>query len=398
MRNGKSLYYISKGLFSIYFLYSQFLKNVVVSIPHMSQILIVLALVSFLIYKKRITIYKEVMTLFVFGLLTLAMSAFAVDTKIAFTYSQLIIEYVVAIFLIILYSVVDESINFSASLFVILGVIISIWMLMFGVGLNRISFSEDVNVNIVGTILAFSIGYVLFLLLSNKIGTKKVVFSGAIIVLLLFSALSTASKKCLIASAILIIVFILFCYRRVFDKSNPLYAFLITLSLILIAFIAFYYITTQYGDRLLYAQARMDSILEDKSTQKRYDLIIEGLSVFSKNPIFGVGINNFRYYSSFNTYSHCSYTELLACTGLAGTFLFAAPVFSSLKNVVLLGKKTPKKTLDKSRIVFVFFMLLVLLFVCWTQIIIYTSALMYVLGTIIAFVYVEKRKNTVVNQ
>ena len=377
MRNGKSLYYISKGLFSIYFLYSQFLKNVVVSIPHMSQILIVLALVSFLIYKKRITIYKEVMTLFVFGLLTLAMSAFAVDTKIAFTYSQLIIEYVVAIFLIILYSVVDESINFSASLFVILGVIISIWMLMFGVGLNRISFSEDVNVNIVGT---------------------KVVFSGAIIVLLLFSALSTASKKCLIASAILIIVFILFCYRRVFDKSNPLYAFLITLSLILIAFIAFYYITTQYGDRLLYAQARMDSILEDKSTQKRYDLIIEGLSVFSKNPIFGVGINNFRYYSSFNTYSHCSYTELLACTGLAGTFLFAAPVFSSLKNVVLLGKKTPKKTLDKSRIVFVFFMLLVLLFVCWTQIIIYTSALMYVLGTIIAFVYVEKRKNTVVNQ
>ncbi|MBO4422452.1 MAG: O-antigen ligase family protein [Clostridia bacterium] len=390
MNKNNFLYNSCKAIFALYVLYSQFFKYIFTSIPRLSQILIIASFLLLIIYKKKIVIYKEMIWFAVFSALILAASFFSHDSSIALTYSELIVEYFIMVYVLISISELDGSVRFVSVLFVLLGVMMGIWMILFGTGINRISISEGVNVNIVGTVLAFSIGFILFLLMTGKRTTFTVVLSVVLILFLMFSVLSTASKKCLIAAVALIIGFVIFCYKYLFKKIPPVYVFLTTAFIVAVSVIAFAIISARYGDRLLYAQARMDDILVDDSTQKRYALILEGFSVFLKNPVLGVGINNFRYYSTYTTYSHCTYAELLACTGVVGTLLFAVPCITSLRDTIGAVRTKAKKTLQRSSAIYMLVIFIVMLFVCWTQIIIYTPCLMYVLGTMMAYNYVEK--------
>jgi len=51
-------------------------------------------------------------------------------------------------------------------------------------------------------------------------------------------------------------------------------------------------------------------------------MIQEGLRGWLKSPIFGHGIDSFRYFSQYGTYSHNNYVELLYSTGIIGTSVY----------------------------------------------------------------------------
>src|SRR5690606_28195676 len=50
----------------------------------------------------------------------------------------------------------------------------------------------------------------------------------------------------------------------------------------------------------------------------RFDLIIEGFEIFSKQPLFGHGLENYRFLNSHETYAHNNYIELLVSVGVLG--------------------------------------------------------------------------------
>lgn len=56
----------------------------------------------------------------------------------------------------------------------------------------------------------------------------------------------------------------------------------------------------------------------ERSTNIRISMISEGLEVFSRHPITGIGIGNSGAYSVYSTYFHNNYVEILADTGLIG--------------------------------------------------------------------------------
>lgn len=68
----------------------------------------------------------------------------------------------------------------------------------------------------------------------------------------------------------------------------------------------------------------------DSSAVTRDFMKEEAIKIFAKNPVIGVGLNNFKYVSRFETYSHTTYYELLSCLGIIGFALYYIPIFSLL--------------------------------------------------------------------
>lgn len=80
----------------------------------------------------------------------------------------------------------------------------------------------------------------------------------------------------------------------------------------------------------------------EASTDIRINMMSEGMSVFSKHPIIGVGIDNSGFYSIYGTYFHNNYVEILADTGLIGftvyySFWFVMAIYA-IRSFRRLGK------------------------------------------------------------
>ena len=67
---------------------------------------------------------------------------------------------------------------------------------------------------------------------------------------------------------------------------------------------------------------RLEGTLEGRETRKRSGLMEDALAVWERKPVFGHGIDQYRYSGSYTTYSHNNYTELLANFGVVGVLLF----------------------------------------------------------------------------
>jgi len=106
--------------------------------------------------------------------------------------------------------------------------------------------------------------------------------------------------------------------------------------------------------------------------------------VFAAHPLMGVGLNNYRFYSKYGLYSHCTYTELLSCCGIIGSFffiLFCIALFSAIRKADrCLRQTTEIRNLHLS-------LAIVCAFVGFTQIFFYESHLMYML----TFLYASSR-------
>ena len=87
------------------------------------------------------------------------------------------------------------------------------------------------------------------------------------------------------------------------------------------------------------------SQMADASTTTRLDFIFIGIELFFKNPIVGVGMNNFSViaYNQYNiwaeVYSHCNYVEILACLGIIGFVLYYIVFINSIIKLIRLRKK-----------------------------------------------------------
>lgn len=101
--------------------------------------------------------------------------------------------------------------------------------------------------------------------------------------------------------------------------------------------------------------------------------IQDAFRVFLNHPIFGVGLDNYRFFSVFSMYSHNTYAEILACTGIVGGIAFIAVIFSPLKVIV---KEAVSGIRNKTRSVadsFNIILAVIFLYICMTQICIYNQ-------------------------
>ena len=66
----------------------------------------------------------------------------------------------------------------------------------------------------------------------------------------------------------------------------------------------------------------------------RTELYDAAWEIFLQHPIVGIGYNCFRVLGGYGYFTHSTYMELLACTGIVGFILFLGPVLSGLKYAI----------------------------------------------------------------
>ncbi len=108
----------------------------------------------------------------------------------------------------------------------------------------------------------------------------------------------------------------LFYFKLTFKK--PLLALFVTV--LMIGF-GVYVVKHLAYTTLLKRLTQIKAITQGAGDVSRIELIKKGIKVAAANPILGVGLNNFRFYTG-DLYAHNNYIEILADTGLPGAALY----------------------------------------------------------------------------
>lgn len=278
-------------------------------------------------------------------------------------------------------SVKEKSIDWFALAWVVSGLILVGYVFITGgysVGkLSRLSINESTNVNTVGVFIAFAIWCVLYLMSNRKISVLHLVGGTIIIALFLYFIIQTASRKSLIASLFLIIFWIVFALHPHLKRMS------VGRRLAIITFFltAVWFIYYRFGSEFARVSAsmsyRMQMLLEENITDMhRFDLIIDACKVFFEHPFFGVGWNNYRYYSFSGQYAHNTYVEVLACTGILGSSFAYAMWWVQIKSILV----SVKNRIGRVQIANIISLFLVLVFIDAVQIMYYNSTLLMVMN------------------
>lgn len=151
----------------------------------------------------------------------------------------------------------------------------------------------------------------------------------------LFINFCTASKKGLFIGIVMPVVIWLSFDESISKKLR-------NILLAIIAGVAFFAIVSQFSDitsELLRRTSLFTSMFsggstEDMSTVGRLTLYQNAWQIFLNNPIWGVGLDGFRYANTgymAGFYAHCNYTELLADLGCVGFCVY----YSLLGSIVV---------------------------------------------------------------
>lgn len=173
------------------------------------------------------------------------------------------------------------------------------------------------NANDIG--IMASIGILIAIMLfrdTNRLMKLLLIFS---IPFLLYLDIMAASRK-----AIIMLVICL-CGMRILNNptkvvKNILFiAVVVCLTIYVIFEVPFFYELIGWRMEGMVALLRGDTIYADSSAITRSLMLQSAMNVFYSNPIFGVGLDNFRFFNAVRlTYSHNNFAEIAADLGIIG--------------------------------------------------------------------------------
>ncbi len=396
----------AKILFFICILYSEVIAVKWWSIPYLSFALFaVMTAVLFLQYPKVYTnlLFKDKAIIFflLFIIVNFILSFFtAVNFSVSLKVVINLVQYFMVFIAICVLSKVDKSILFPAKTFIFVLVVMAFILVYSPVNFSERLYSADytvyltisstVNPHSIGVLAVLGVWLILSIIIEQKNSVKHLVLNILLIILFVYITLVTNSRKSFIAIIVMvfltIIPFIKYLYKK-FSTSKFLSIITVCLSFFVLFTIFLLRSNVLVNNNFL---NRIIQGMNGESNQYRFYLIIDALRVFKDNFIFGVGFNNYQFHSAYANYSHCTYSELLACCGIFGSVffvLFGIEVFSKVR----LADKVHS---EKNKSV-CFGFLVVLLFLGFTQIVFYEKQLIYAISFLYAFSCVLLDNNAV---
>lgn len=168
----------------------------------------------------------------------------------------------------------------------------------------------------------------------DKMNTWNIIIYVILVLFTLYTSIITASRQVLVVVLPFIILSILF---RMKGRRRVSVGFIFGISIFFIVSLFVYRVFMNDYVAGSYLEYRMQLDVGDDS---RVDLLKRAFILGLQHPIFGVGPGNFEIIAGGGNFSHCSYTELFATSGLLAMILFVAIVYKSMK----LHYKRYKKT------------------------------------------------------
>ncbi len=398
-------YLIPKLLLISYLIYNSSLTAIGIYVPRLSIVLLFASTVSVLISEGS-TFYfvpfKEFKWLVLFVMMATITSFFiANDRSLVIQQALFLLEIILVGYLICLVAYRTGEADIIPWAFFIGSVIISVYMLSGNAVLvgRKLSLSEDYNTNTLGVYLLF--GGWSFLRICGKLKRHiwSIVLSVTGSAILLYLIMLTGSRKSTIGFVLVFLMWVLFAFRT--RVSQVRRSIRIMSTLVLVASVVF--VIIRYGSHFYLASDTITRRMQDlESTEGtwtiRLSMISDALLVFIKNPVIGVGLNNYRLYSSFSAYSHNTFVEVLACTGLLGGWLFFMVLKTPLQIIFHKTITDIKNKSDKVNDSYNITLIVAFLVICMTQICIYNQNLMIVLIQIMAIsVLLRNNQDRIIN-
>ncbi|MFX4263243.1 O-antigen ligase family protein [Pelotomaculum propionicicum] len=252
-------------------------------------------------------------TSFLFGLMVAVNKVYLINSVATF------VQFTILIFGIVYISNQDRKIDFFINVFIIFTLLCAVTTVFWGLdyGQGRITMGINNNPNELGITMVLGVGSILYKLNLKKLGYSIIAFSA--ILLLVYVCILTGSRKAFISIVLLIIywlTFIVFKDIRALRLTEKVKGII---SLLLIIGFAYFILVPNFNDSVLIL--RLTNLFEfgDETRQNMY---IEAFQFFKQSPLVGIGLNNFRAMSIYQGYSHSTYAETLACTGIVGCILY----------------------------------------------------------------------------
>jgi O-antigen ligase len=202
---------------------------------------------------------------------------------------------------------------------------------------------EDFSYNAIASIYLYG----LFSVLLYGCFSRSIAIPAVLATLMLLHIVVTTSIKTNLAVVLAAAVVTAFYFRQTAILARRYVLFL----LVGLAMVAYLVLSTEGAvERLQYAGARMEvgiKVLQTREDQSGYGgfderayWLREGLNAWVRNPLFGAGVEAFRF--RYGITSHSTVVDLLYNTGLLGFGLFYSMFASLLWRLLKAGQRVPK--------------------------------------------------------
>lgn len=382
---------IARLLIGFYFVYNVFFIKIGFFVPRLSIMVLMLAgFITF--FSSKVVLSKDFKYLIVFIVYAFFSGHIvALNDTVVINKTLFLIESVFAG--IIVYNVVKDTkdIYQLTALYAIGALLCALYFYRHTDLLiaTRLSFDEDFNSNTLGVMLTYGIWCIIFTLNYKKISLVKITVTIILVLIVFFILVQTGSRKSVIGTLLMSIFYL--GYVLLIgggNKINLIYKLVITISVIgLLAFLYFKYIDS-FLDAADTFFNRMENV--EGSEERRSNIIIDSFNLFLKNPLFGVGLDNVRYYTFEKMYSHNSYVEALACTGIIGAF-FIFVIFWHLFMFFIKNVIKVKNYLDDPSKLYVCALILFYLLLCIVQINFYNRVHMYFTYIMLSYINITAK-------
>lgn len=340
---------------------------------------------------RQLPIYvgREIRCWILYAVLSLITTAFITINSSSMEFISDISKYVQRLMIIMMVAYICEregSIRFGLQLMAVTAVACAISIIMVTDDIRlKLSISTEANLsaNDIGAIMAFGCFAVVFAW--GKRGRSSLMLSllkTAGFICCLVVIFLAGSRKSIGAVAVMLVVLILLCFVDYSKRLNVRKV----LSILIVGTVVFLFITKyllQYAEQTNLYTRLLGSGAEGaaESDQIRIDLYIWALEDFLTHPFFGLGFN--QYVKYHGNYTHSTYAEPLACSGLIG-LLYLYPYYSMIKKQIYLIRRNKRGSYARVKQKEIFTYLCMALFVAVGIPYMYKDIPCILLGTIIA--------------
>ena len=224
--------------------------------------------------------------------------------------------------------------------------------------------TEFFNSNSISLRLTYAAAFAFYVALKESDKLIKKVLYYALSIACIGLMLLGASRKAYILIVITAVVYLLFSGKSILKSFRNLVIIALVLVGIYLALTKIDFLYETIGSRFEAMISGFEGGETDSSTASRLHLIDNGWAYFNERPVFGYGLDGFRYLQNINYsgtvayYSHNNFIEMLVNGGVVGTVIYYSLylmilIFGLIK---LLGK-------GRSKPVAIFFGLFVACFV-----------------------------------
>lgn len=361
-------------------------------IPRGTVLFLGIALLSVgadILLRQRVHVGTEIKCWIAYGVISLIATVFITMGSGTTGFISDIIKYVQRVAIIMMVAYIceqDGSIRFGLQLMAVTAIALAISVLAVTGDINQkldITSGANLSANDTGSIMAFGCFAVLFSW-GNRRNTSLLLFAvkAACIICCLTVIFLAGSRKSIGAVAIMLAVMLVLCLPD-YGRKITIGKFMAVLFIGAVAylFVSKYLLPhaeqTNLYDRLFGDNASSAA----SSDQVRINLYRYAFDHFKEHPLFGIGFNQFV--KHHGNYTHSTYAEPLACSGLTG-LIYLYPYYSIVRKQFLLIRLNAPGSYARLKHKELFAYLCMFLFVAVGIPYMYKDAPCIVLGTFVA--------------